>query len=108
MPTCAPCTTPASGGSSCSEAPDPTPRPSSGGPARPRRGAPRGVKKELSPEVTRGRRRRGMALRGPAFTTPEATVEAFAFPRELGLPIPTHVGMAGFPDSVDILNRHGL
>jgi cytosine/adenosine deaminase-related metal-dependent hydrolase len=50
----------------------------------------------------------GMALRGPAFTTPEATKNDFAFARELGLPISVHVGMAGFPGSVETLDKLGL
>jgi cytosine/adenosine deaminase-related metal-dependent hydrolase len=50
----------------------------------------------------------GMALRGPAFTTPEATKNDFAFARELGLPISVHVGMAGFPGSVATLDKLGL
>ncbi len=55
-----------------------------------------------------GRLRMGMALRGPAFTTPEATKNDFAFARELGLPISIHVGMAGFPGSVETLDKLGL
>ncbi len=50
----------------------------------------------------------GLALRGPAFPTPEATKDDFAFARELGLPISIHVGMAGFPDSVETLDRLAL
>jgi 5-methylthioadenosine/S-adenosylhomocysteine deaminase len=68
----------------------------------------RRVQKELFPDGTSGRLRMGVALRGPAFTTPEATIEDFAFARELGLPISVHVGMAGFPGSVEVLDRHGL
>ncbi|CAK7280160.1 amidohydrolase family protein [Streptomyces sp. RM1] len=52
--------------------------------------------------------RMGLALRGPAFTSIEATVEDFAYARDLGLPISVHVGMAGFPGSVEALHRHGL
>jgi cytosine/adenosine deaminase-related metal-dependent hydrolase len=59
-------------------------------------------------DATSGRLRMGLALRGPAFTTPEATKDDFAFARELSLPISIHVGMAGFPDSVDTLDRLGL
>jgi 5-methylthioadenosine/S-adenosylhomocysteine deaminase len=55
-----------------------------------------------------GRLRMGIALRGPAFTTPEATQNDFAFARELGLPISIHVGMAGFPGSVETLDKLGL
>jgi 5-methylthioadenosine/S-adenosylhomocysteine deaminase len=55
-----------------------------------------------------GRLRMGIALRGPAFTTPEATQNDFGFARELGLPISIHVGMAGFPGSVETLDKLGL
>lgn len=52
--------------------------------------------------------RMGLALRGPAFTSVGATVEDFGYARDLGLPISVHVGMAGFPGSVEALHRHGL
>jgi cytosine/adenosine deaminase-related metal-dependent hydrolase len=55
-----------------------------------------------------GRLRMGLALRGPAFTTPEATANDFTFARELGLPVSVHVGMAGFPGSVETLGKLGL
>lgn len=57
---------------------------------------------------TSGRLRMGLALRGPAFTSAEVTKDDFAFARELGLPISIHAGMAGFPDSVETLDRLGL
>jgi len=63
---------------------------------------------EHFPDGVSGRLRMGMALRGPAFTTPEATENDFAFARELGLPISVHVGMAGFPGSVATLDKLGL
>src|SRR3981081_1862148 len=63
---------------------------------------------EHFPDGVSGRLRMGMALRGPAFTTPEATEYDFAFARELGLPISVHVGMAGFPGSVETLDKLGL
>lgn len=63
---------------------------------------------EHFPDGISGRLRMGMALRGPAFTTPEATKNDFAFARELGLPISVHVGMAGFPGSVATLDKLGL
>jgi 5-methylthioadenosine/S-adenosylhomocysteine deaminase len=47
-----------------------------------------------------GRLRMGMALRGPCFTSAERNAEDFAFARELGLPISTHVGMAGTSDAI--------
>jgi len=50
----------------------------------------------------------GLALRGPAFTTPEATENDFAFARELGLPISVHVGVTGFPGSIETLDKVGL
>jgi cytosine/adenosine deaminase-related metal-dependent hydrolase len=68
----------------------------------------RRVLAEWFPDGTSGRLRMGMALRGPAFTTPETTVRDFAFARELGLPVSVHAGMAGFPGSVETLHRHGL
>jgi len=37
-----------------------------------------------------------------------ATEDDFRFARELGLPISVHVGMAGFPGSVDTLDKLGL
>jgi cytosine/adenosine deaminase-related metal-dependent hydrolase len=55
-----------------------------------------------------GRLRMGLALRGPAFTTPEATARDFAMARELGVPISIHVGMAGFTDNVRVLDKLGL
>ena len=63
---------------------------------------------EHFPDGVSGRLRMGLALRGPAFTTPEATENDFAFARELGLPISVHVGMAGFPGSVATLDKLGL
>jgi 5-methylthioadenosine/S-adenosylhomocysteine deaminase len=68
----------------------------------------RRVQTEHFPEGVSGRLRMGLALRGPAFTTPEATQDDFAFARDLALPISLHVGMAGFPGSVGILDRLGL
>jgi 5-methylthioadenosine/S-adenosylhomocysteine deaminase len=55
-----------------------------------------------------GRLRMGMALRGPCFTSAERNAEDFAFARELGLPISTHVGMAGTSDAIIALERFGL
>jgi cytosine/adenosine deaminase-related metal-dependent hydrolase len=71
-------------------------------------GDARRTQAEHFPDGVSGRLRMGLALRGPAFTTPEATLEDFAFARELGLPISVHVGMAGFPGSVEILDKLGL
>jgi cytosine/adenosine deaminase-related metal-dependent hydrolase len=52
--------------------------------------------------------RMGLALRGPAFSTERAVEQDFALARELGLPVSVHVGMAGFPGSVETLGRLGL
>lgn len=50
----------------------------------------------------------GLALRGPSFTTDEATKGDVAFARDLGVPMSLHVGMAGFPNSVTRLDALGL
>jgi cytosine/adenosine deaminase-related metal-dependent hydrolase len=76
-----------------------------GRPAPPHPEDVRRVHAELLPT---GRLRLGLALRGLAFTTPEATQGDFALARELGVPISVHVGMAGFPGSVETLDRLGL
>src|SRR5580658_545782 len=55
-----------------------------------------------------GRLRMGMALRGPCFTSAEQNSKDFAYARELGLPISTHVGMAGTSDAIITLERFGL
>ena len=55
-----------------------------------------------------GRLRMGIALRGPAFTSEERNTEDFEFVRELGLPISTHVGMAGTSGAITMLDRNGL
>jgi 5-methylthioadenosine/S-adenosylhomocysteine deaminase len=79
-----------------------------GQPAPPHPADARRVRAELFPNDANGRLRMGLALRGPAFTTPEATALDFAVARELGVPISVHVGMAGFPDSIETLDRLGL
>jgi 5-methylthioadenosine/S-adenosylhomocysteine deaminase len=55
-----------------------------------------------------GRLRMGMALRGPAFTSPERNAADFAFARDLGLPISIHVGMAGTGEAITTLEHDGL
>src|SRR5271163_1448272 len=60
------------------------------------------------PAGMNGRLRMGMALRGPCFTSAERNAEDFKFARELGLPISTHVGMAGTADAIIVLDRFGL
>jgi 5-methylthioadenosine/S-adenosylhomocysteine deaminase len=60
------------------------------------------------PTGVNGRLRMGMALRGPCFTSAAQNAKDFAFARELGLPISTHVGMAGTSDAIITLERFGL
>ena len=66
------------------------------------------VFKEHFPNRVEGRVRMGMALRGPAFSTNAASAQDFALARDLGLPVSVHVGMAGFPGTVETLARLGL
>jgi cytosine/adenosine deaminase-related metal-dependent hydrolase len=68
----------------------------------------RRVRDELFAAGRYGRLRMGLALRGPAFSSAEATSADFGYARELGLPISVHVGMAGYPGSVDLLDTLGL
>ncbi|MGA2549472.1 MAG: amidohydrolase family protein [Burkholderiaceae bacterium] len=68
----------------------------------------RRMRDEHFPKGVNGRLRMGMALRGPCFTSAERNAEDFRFARELGLPISTHVGMAGTKDAITALSRFGL
>jgi 5-methylthioadenosine/S-adenosylhomocysteine deaminase len=68
----------------------------------------RRMRDEHFPKGVNGRLRMGMALRGPCFTSAERNTEDFKFARELGLPISTHVGMAGTADAIIVLDRFGL
>jgi 5-methylthioadenosine/S-adenosylhomocysteine deaminase len=68
----------------------------------------RRMRDEHFPKGVNGRLRMAMALRGPCFTSPERNAADFKFARELGLPISTHVGMAGTVDAIIILDRFGL
>src|SRR6202167_5671182 len=68
----------------------------------------RRMRDEHFPTGVNGRLRMGMALRGPCFTSAEQNAQDFAFARELGLPISTHVGMAGTSDAIITLERFGL
>jgi cytosine/adenosine deaminase-related metal-dependent hydrolase len=68
----------------------------------------RRMRDEHFPQGVNGRLRMGMAVRGPCFTSPERNAEDFGFARELGLPISTHVGMAGTSDAIIELDRFGL
>jgi len=66
------------------------------------------MRAEHFPTGVNGRLRMGMALRGPCFTSAERNAEDFKFARELGLPISTHVGMAGTSDAIITLDRFSL
>jgi len=68
----------------------------------------RRMRDEHFPTGVNGRLRLGMALRGPCFTSAEQNAADFAYARELGLPISTHVGMAGTSDAIVTLERFGL
>jgi 5-methylthioadenosine/S-adenosylhomocysteine deaminase len=68
----------------------------------------RRMRDEHFPDGVNGRLRMGMALRGPAFTSEQRNTEDFRFARELGLPISTHVGMAGTSGAVTMIDRNGL
>ena len=68
----------------------------------------RRMRDEHFPKGVNGRLRMGMALRGPCFTSADRNAEDFKFARELGLPISTHVGMAGTSDAIIVLDRFGL
>jgi cytosine/adenosine deaminase-related metal-dependent hydrolase len=68
----------------------------------------RRMRDEHFPKGVNGRLRMGMALRGPCFTSAERNAEDFQFARQLGLPISTHVGMAGTADAIVMLDRFGL
>jgi 5-methylthioadenosine/S-adenosylhomocysteine deaminase len=68
----------------------------------------RRMRNEHFPTGVNGRLRMGMALRGPCFTSAEQNATDFAYARELGLPISTHVGMAGTSDAIITLERFGL
>jgi 5-methylthioadenosine/S-adenosylhomocysteine deaminase len=68
----------------------------------------RRMRDEHFPRGVNGRLRMGMALRGPCFTSADRNAEDFKFARELGLPISTHVGMAGTSDAIIVLDRFGL
>jgi len=68
----------------------------------------RRMRDEHFPKGVNRRLRMGMALRGPCFTSAERNAEDFKFARELGLPISTHVGMAGTADAIIVLDRYGL
>jgi cytosine/adenosine deaminase-related metal-dependent hydrolase len=68
----------------------------------------RRMRDEHFPKGVNGRLRLGVALRGPCFTSAERNAEDFKFARDLGLPISTHVGMAGTSDAILVLERSGL
>jgi 5-methylthioadenosine/S-adenosylhomocysteine deaminase len=84
------------------------PGPTSGSPNPPHPLDARRMRDEHFPAGVNGRLRMGMALRGPCFTSAERNAEDFKFARELGLPISTHVGMAGTSDAIITLDRFSL
>jgi cytosine/adenosine deaminase-related metal-dependent hydrolase len=84
------------------------PGPTSDAPNPPRPLDARRMRDEHFPTGVNGRLRMGMALRGPCFTSAERNAEDFKFARELGLPISTHVGMAGTSDAIITLDRFSL
>lgn len=84
------------------------PGPTSDTPNPPHPQDARRMRDEHFPKGVNGRLRMGMALRGPCFTSAERNAEDFKFARELGLPISTHVGMAGTSDAIIVLDRFGL
>src|SRR6202522_4836130 len=84
------------------------PGPTSDTPNPPHPQDARRMRDEHFPKGVSGRLRMGMALRGPCFTSAERNAEDFKFARELGLPISTHVGMAGTSDAIIVLERFGL
>ena len=81
------------------------PGPTSDAPNPPHPLDARRMRDEHFPKGVNGRLRMGMALRGPCFTSAERNAEDFKFARELGLPISTHVGMAGTADAIIVLDR---
>jgi 5-methylthioadenosine/S-adenosylhomocysteine deaminase len=84
------------------------PGPTSDSPNPPHPLDARRMRDDHFPAGVNGRLRMGMALRGPCFTSAERNAEDFKFARELGLPISTHVGMAGTSDAIITLDRFSL
>ncbi len=84
------------------------PGPTSDTPNPPHPRDARRMRDEHFPTGVNGRLRMGMALRGPCFTSVEQNTEDFKFARELGLPISTHVGMAGTSNAIMVLEQCGL
>jgi 5-methylthioadenosine/S-adenosylhomocysteine deaminase len=68
----------------------------------------RRVRAEHFPAGASGRLRMGLALRGPAMSSPEATRHDFELARELDVPISIHVGMAGYAGAVETLDDLAL
>jgi 5-methylthioadenosine/S-adenosylhomocysteine deaminase len=77
-------------------------------PERPHPPDARRVRAEHFPGGASGRLRMGLALRGPALSSREATRHDFDLARELDMPISIHVGMAGYPGAVAALDALGL
>jgi 5-methylthioadenosine/S-adenosylhomocysteine deaminase len=84
------------------------PGPATDDPNPPHPADARRMRNEYFASGSHGRLRMGMALRGPAFTSPERNADDFAFARDLGLLISIHAGMAGTGDAVTVMERYGL
>jgi 5-methylthioadenosine/S-adenosylhomocysteine deaminase len=84
------------------------PGPQSDDPNPPHPEDARRMRDQHFPNGVNGRLRMGMALRGPAFTSEARNTQDFNFARELGLPISTHVGMAGTAGAITMIDRNGL
>jgi 5-methylthioadenosine/S-adenosylhomocysteine deaminase len=77
-------------------------------PERPHPPDARRVRGEHFPGGASGRLQMGLALRGPATSSRDATQHDFNLARELDVPISIHVGMAGYPSAVAALDDLGL
>jgi cytosine/adenosine deaminase-related metal-dependent hydrolase len=73
-------------------------------PERPHPPDARRVRREHFPGGASGRLRMGLALRGPAMSSRDATRHDFNLARELDVSISIHVGMAGYPSAVAALD----
>jgi cytosine/adenosine deaminase-related metal-dependent hydrolase len=79
-----------------------------GDPSLPHPPDARRVRAEQFSAGQNGRLSMGLALRGPAMSSREATRHDFDLARELELPISIHVGMAGYGGAIETLEELGL
>jgi 5-methylthioadenosine/S-adenosylhomocysteine deaminase len=77
-------------------------------PERPHPPDARRVREQHFAAGASGRLHMGLALRGPAMSSREATKHDFDLARELDVPISIHVGMAGYPGAVETLDELAL